>query len=241
MTMSAPTVYSSGTSFLGEMPFELQLPDAATPSYFGVERLATPGQTLLIWLGDALQNAVQASGSLASGFERVWSAVRSQTPITTQLETLIASTHPAAMSALEALDAVRSTLGLTFGQVATITGIGRTTFHYWRREGADPRPGTVRPLWRLTALAKAIDRSVGMRDGVGWLRAGSPSPLDLLLAGDLDSVEDLVSRSVFTGSSFRRHEPTVDLADDEAAPAVNRGSPARRSGRRPSRGAEAVD
>jgi hypothetical protein len=97
---------------------------------------------------------------------------------------------------LLAAEQLREWLGVTFDQLSDMTGIGRSTFHSWRHSEGSPRPSTVRGLWRLFSLSHALQARLGPVVAAGWLRQGTPSPLDLLLDGRLDEVEALARRDV---------------------------------------------
>ena len=101
--------------------------------------------------------------------------------------------------------------------VARMVGIKRTTPYAWEREGRQPRPVTVRRLLQHhTVVAAVVDR-LGADGARAWLAAGSPSPVELLLNGRLDAVDEQVGELVFA-----RTAPTPPagayMPDDELPP-----------------------
>lgn len=210
---------------------------AATPSYEAPEWLDLPRSRAIVVIPETGPTPSLRTGSLLERLFGAWSAVRRApaTPIASRVEEATEGETAPRLSALAALDTIRQELGLTIDDVARITGIGRTTFHYWRRTGAEPRPSTVRSLWRLQALVMAIVRARGHEAGLGWLRAGTPSPLDRLLAGEIDCVEGLSSGWLFDQPAIRRAERSVATEEEPGAYSVPATAPAHRSSRRPVR------
>jgi len=141
---------------------------------------------------------------------------------------------------LQAAEDLREWLDLTYTNLESITGIAKNTIHHWKRTGASARPSTVRKLWRLHALVHALSSQLGQKQAVEWLRAGPESPLDLLLAGDLEAVEARAGRLLFRPpakpsdqADYAPFRPEEDIDEQTGQPAT---SPLRRSGRRPTRG-----
>ena len=81
--------------------------------------------------------------------------------------------------------------------VARMVGIKRTTPYAWGRDGRQPRPATVRRLLQHHSVVAAVVDRLGAGDALAWLAAGNPSPVDLLLDGRLDAVDELVGELVF--------------------------------------------
>jgi hypothetical protein len=70
-------------------------------------------------------------------------------------------------------------------------------------------------LLRLYALAQALLGHLGeSEEAAAWLRAGSPSPLQLLKRGEFDKVEDAVAALVFEDSTVG-YEPHRAFRPDE--------------------------
>lgn len=108
--------------------------------------------------------------------------------------------------ATAAADELRRWLGLTYEELEAATGIGRTTFHYWRREGGTPRPITMRKLLRVHALARAVVATLGADGARTWFSAGPERPLDLLLAGKIEAAEEAAAALLFRGAGSARGE-----------------------------------
>jgi hypothetical protein len=141
---------------------------------------------------------------------------------------------------LQAAEDLREWLDLTYTNLESITGIAKNTIHNWKRTGASARPSTVRKLWRVHALVHALISQLGQKQAVEWLRAGPESPLDLLLAGDLEAVESRAGRLLFRPSAkpsdqpdYAPFRPEEDFDEQTEQPTT---SPLRRSRRRPTRG-----
>jgi hypothetical protein len=113
---------------------------------------------------------------------------------------------PVSPPALAAYDEIRSWLSLSQEDMDALTGIGKTTAHYWRHAGALARPSTVRRLWRVHALLTTLRRAADDEGALTWLRLGSPSPLELLLAGRVRDVEALMHRVAFRQPELRVRE-----------------------------------
>jgi hypothetical protein len=138
----------------------------------------------------------------------------------------------------EAVDLLCTWLDLTHDELASITGIAKTTFFYWKRTGAKPYRKTSRPLWRFYGLAETIVRQVGEMHAPEWIREGDPSTLALLLEGDLDSAESRVHAMAFRQPDIRPDKffaAEGSLVGEETEEPVDVGSRARRAHRRPVR------
>ena len=81
--------------------------------------------------------------------------------------------------------------------VASMVGIKRTTPYAWEREGRQPRPTTVRRLLQHHAVVAAVVDQLGAEGASAWLAAGNPSPVELLLDGRFDAVDERVGELVF--------------------------------------------
>lgn len=119
---------------------------------------------------------------------------------------------PRRADALGAVEELRDWLDLTYEDLSVITGIATNTFYHWRRTGAKPRPSTVRRLWRLHALVRALIAQLGQGQVAAWLHAGPHSPLDLLMNGDLEAAEEAAHVLLF------RHPPTKVADQPDYAP-----------------------
>lgn len=101
-------------------------------------------------------------------------------------------------SAWVAAQQLRRWLGITFDDLSRITRVGASTFHSWNRPEVTPRPSKVRGLWQLHSLTKELESRLGATEAFTWLRSGRPSPLDLMLDGQLDVAEQMARSSVLT-------------------------------------------
>jgi hypothetical protein len=88
----------------------------------------------------------------------------------------------------ELIEDVQKTTGLTYGQISRIFGISERAVAGWKQGGV---PRHRQPLLRaLRAIGLILVGGLDP-DGVAvWLRAGSPSRIQRLVAGDLTSVVD---------------------------------------------------
>lgn len=86
----------------------------------------------------------------------------------------------------ELVEDVQRTTGLTYGQIAQMFGISERAVAGWKQNGAPRHRESL--LRALRAIGLILVGSLGT-DGVSvWLRAGTPSRLQRLAAGDLESV-----------------------------------------------------
>jgi hypothetical protein len=115
---------------------------------------------------------------------------------------------------LRAIEELRAWLHLTYDDVARATGLsGPSLLHHWRqrqRTGSPvrPRAATVEQLWRVHALVRALAEAMEGADQSNatrlWFRraVAGVTPLELLLAGDVDEVERR-ARELLLDSSAR--------------------------------------
>lgn len=128
-------------------------------------------------------------------------------------------------------------LSCTYEELASMTGISRSAIFYWRRTGVSPRQSNVRSLLRLHSLLAMLVRRFEVRGAQAWLNAGEPTPLTLLLDGNLAGVEEAFRRSLMLQSGRpERYARRVD--EEQVVLEVKPGSnePPRRAQRRPKRG-----
>lgn len=135
-------------------------------------------------------------------------------------------------------------LGITYAQLAEITGIGRTTFFDWRRSQRSARPSTTQSLLRVYALARAIVGHFGETDAAAWFRAGQPSTLDHLLSKNFDAAEQAAARVLFGQPrerpvNYAAYAPESDvdvgITENLSGPQVRRSKRSTRRGRLPVR------
>ena len=139
-----------------------------------------------------------------------------------------------------AADNLREWLHITYDDLKAITGVPKRTIQNWHSTQARPHPSTVRTLLRVYALVFAIRERLGQQELVKWFRAGRDSHLDLLIAGDLDAVENDAHALLF-GGPYKDHDhqigyspyaPDTDADSNVDVPSV----PIRRAARPPTRG-----
>lgn len=109
--------------------------------------------------------------------------------------------------ALRAADDLKIWLDLTYDDIAAMSGLAKRTIHHWRATGAQPRPATVRRLLEIHALVQAMRRKLGPERFDEWIRTGTPSPLQLLQAGEWDAAQQAAYGILF---SRRRRERDFD-------------------------------
>lgn len=147
---------------------------------------------------------------------------------------------PQAIDPTDAAEDLRHWLNLTWDDLASITGIAKNTFHDWKRTSRVQRPSTVRKLLRVQALVRAVRARLGPGRAAEWFRTGPLSPLDLMLAGDLDAAEEAGSVLLFRREAIERgdrynYSPFAPEPDFEVH-VEPRPAPLRRAPRRPRRG-----
>jgi hypothetical protein len=121
-------------------------------------------------------------------------------------------------------------------QIADMLGIGRTTPYAWKRDGREPRPENARRIYEYQAVLDSLRRRLGSSGFQMWLREGSPSRRERLLAGNLESLDRDVHAVVFQSAGSERPdlgwtpEPRSEPIASDAS-----GITPRRAGRRPRR------
>lgn len=106
---------------------------------------------------------------------------------------------------MTAISSVQTVLGLTTEELSAATGVGLRTLRRWRSPHAvRPRRRTVRAVWRLYVTASALKNGLGVQGVATWIHVGSPSPMDLLAAGDLATFERLARSRILTGERESR-------------------------------------
>jgi hypothetical protein len=122
-------------------------------------------------------------------------------------------------------------LGLTYDDLASITGNGKSTFYDWRHTERTPRPATTQPLLRLYAVSRAMVDLLGASNAAAWFRAGQPSPVDLLRKKDFDAAEQAAAAVLFRQPKGRSPDytafapqPDFDIISPDS-PALTRRAP----------------
>ncbi len=147
-------------------------------------------------------------GALEDLFHSTLLGIR-RTPIQSIQESSTASGKlPKARNPIAAAEDLQTWLGLTNKDLQSITGIPERTFYDWKRTERVYRPSTVRRLWRAHALVHAVVKKLGVEDARRWFHSGAVSPLDLLLAGDLDAAEEAAHALLFRSDATEREGPT---------------------------------
>jgi hypothetical protein len=101
--------------------------------------------------------------------------------------------------------------GAAKADLAAMVGVRSTkTLYNWRdRPATVLRRTTQIRLVRLHALVRSIINAMGPLDGRVWLTSGTPSPLDLLVQGDIAAVEQRArAAGVRPGLAHRVLSPT---------------------------------
>ena len=157
-------------------------------------------------LQGGLRDLAASGQQLRTEFERRFRSGAVASPVT--------PTEPG-ISPLDALTAIQELLGLSIEAAATAVGIGRTTPMDWRRTRRQPRPSTVRQLWRLYGVAMGLKEVLGVTGTLTWLGVGEIAPLSLLEAGDLDGFERAASRALYRPDATRPFLPTLQTSVED--------------------------
>lgn len=129
-------------------------------------------------------------------------------------------------------------LGITYDQLAAMTGVSRATFFNWRRPGSRPSPNSVQQVQRLHSLVSLLVKRYGVNGARTWLHTGEQPAWDFLLAGDLDSAEINMRQHLFRQrrSSVSYNElPLDEVKPDLPATATGSSRAPRRAARRPTK------
>jgi hypothetical protein len=86
----------------------------------------------------------------------------------------------------ELVEDAQNTTGLTYGQIAQIFGISERAVAGWKQAGVPRHRESL--MKALRAIGLILVGSLGPEGVSLWLRAGSPSRIQRLGAGDLESV-----------------------------------------------------
>jgi uncharacterized protein (DUF2384 family) len=100
------------------------------------------------------------------------------------------------------VDSIRCSLGLTLEEVSSVVGKSPRTVSRWRHDAADRveiRGSSARALRKLAELQFLIEDVLGAEQVTAWLRAPNrgfrgKAPIDLMLAGDVDTVLNALER-----------------------------------------------
>jgi transcriptional regulator with XRE-family HTH domain len=119
------------------------IPRSPAVPIFGVDWVTRPFQQLASFVRSAVPNISQPTSVGTQRFDCIddWTS-----PARTAVE---ADTTPSAM-----LAEIRGVSGLTWAEVATLTGVSARTLHYWMNGGATSDPHRR----RLSAIAAVVDQ-----------------------------------------------------------------------------------
>lgn len=117
---------------------------------------------------------------------------------------------------------LREWTGLSVVDAARMVGVSRRTPYQWSR-GVTPQTDTGARLYRIVRSLKPVVEACEPWEVKTWLRAGSPSPLDMAATGKLDSFEQAAADTAagrFGAYSGEGRDRVFDLAEDAFEPAV---------------------
>jgi hypothetical protein len=129
-------------------------------------------------------------------------------------------------------------LDITYGQLATMTGVSRASLFNWRQPGASPRPHGLQRVQRLHAMISLLVRRFGVNGARTWLHSGDQPSWARLMSGDLAGVEgEIRSRLFIQPVAGNRHNelPLDEVSLELPAADSNSSRVPRRAGRQPSR------
>lgn len=128
-------------------------------------------------------------------------------------------------------------LGITYDQLADMTGVSRAAFFYWRRPGATPHPDNARQVERLYAVISLLVKRFGVQGARSWIHSTEGQLWENLLAGNLARVEEVARSQLFhQKTALRSNElPLYEAYLDLPSQAQEQPAP-RRAKRRPTRG-----
>jgi hypothetical protein len=126
-------------------------------------------------------------------------------------------------------------LGITYQQLAGVTGISRSAFFHWRNATVTPRGSKLRPLLRVHSLVSLLVKRFGVDGARRWLHSNGDS-WNRLLDGDIDGVEHDVRLALLgkPDASLRRLRSIVEEVEIDVSGHAAR--PLRRSSRSATKG-----
>jgi len=137
--------------------------------------------------------------------------------------------------AYEAFKALGRWLNADDAAIADMVGVGRTTPYTWKRDGREPRAATSRRIYEYHATIDALRRRLGIGGLRRWLHEGVAPRRDVLLAGDLETLEPDVHQLLFRRAPRQRVDLAAAPEDSDPAGTAPGGRSLRPSGRRPRR------
>jgi hypothetical protein len=137
--------------------------------------------------------------------------------------------------AYEAFKALGRWLNADDAAIADMVGVGRTTPYAWKRDGREPRAATSQRIYEYHATLDALRRRLGIRGLRTWLHEGVTARRNVLLAGNLERLEQDVHEVLFRRAPSHRVDLAAAPDDTTAAATAPGGRSLRPSGRRPRR------
>ena len=106
--------------------------------------------------------------------------------------------------ALAAVETLQLWLNLSQDRVAELVGVSKSAIMYWRREGAAPRSTSLRRLYKIYALVRALKEAFPELPPLDTLEAAhdpeNHSAYWLLTSGRYDDAENLLRDRIFNRS-----------------------------------------
>jgi hypothetical protein len=137
--------------------------------------------------------------------------------------------------AYEAFKALGRWLNADDAAIADMVGVGRTTPYTWKRDGREPRAATSQRIYEYHATVDALRRRLGIGGLRRWLHEGVSPRRDVLLAGELESLEPDVHELLFRRAPTQRVDLAAAPEDTDPGGTAPGGRSLRPSGRRPRR------
>lgn len=126
--------------------------------------------------------------------------------------------------ALAAVEALQLWLNLSQDRVAELVGVSKSAIMYWRREGAAPRSASLRRLYKIHALVRALKEAFPELTPLDTLEAAQDaekhSAYWLLSSGRYDDAENLLRDRIFKRSQqpLQTRSQIASRDDDDLFP-----------------------
>jgi len=134
------------------------------------------------------------------------------------------------------IDKLVAWLGITFDELARMTGISRSALFYLKKTGASPRPGNERQLLRVFSVASILVRRFGQEGARRWLHSDGSDAWELLKDGELAEAEELVRSRLFGTRSYPARSGRSLPDETTFSGGVGSDVSIKRASRRPKRG-----
>jgi hypothetical protein len=166
----------------------------------------------------------------------IYFSVNLHTPIETVSYLSVIEEQEGEQSSVEIIADLVNWLKITYDDLASITGLSRSTLFYWKRTGASPRMSNSRQLLRVYSLASLLVRRFGAEGARRWWASDGQAAWVQLMSGDLLQAEELVRAQLFGTRQSPSRSGRV-LPDEVSLPiTAGEGSGLRRATRSPKRG-----